>query len=456
MKHLLYFVLVIFYTLYSNEKILSFTSFLILYWIILKFWREGEPKIFFAGILYFWISITIKIFYSDFSETNYSDLSISPNIVQTTFVALLSLVVFSWGIILNLKKDYEIVSYDKIIMAKRYNINKVILFYSISVIISIFLKQFLFVVPGLSQLVNELIFIRNGLAFLLLFVMIAKKQKYTLVISILTIETIINMYSIFSNFKDVLIILLITIGAFYSILTVKQKTTSFLMLIVLIYLMSIWQSVKGDYRIFLTGGQKSQSVVVSREEALSKLRDLTFRKNTNTDDKETYKTIERISYIEFFSQATDNVPKKLPFEYGEIWKENILHILMPRILFPDKPAIDDSYMVNKYCSRRVSTAKDGTTFSLGFLAESYIDFGYLFMFFPIFGVGWLIGKIYIYILEHSYNIYWGYINTVPMWYFVYCIGIPGTKILGWLFWHLIVFFIINSFFVKKVDKYLKS
>lgn len=85
-----------------------------------------------------------------------------------------------------------------------------------------------------------------------------------------------------------------------------------------------------------------------------------------------------------------------------------MHVLQPRILFPNKEAIDDSKMVNKYATRKVAGAKQGASFSLGFMAESYIDFGPYLMFIPIFCVGWLLGFIYKIIIQQSINYLWGF------------------------------------------------
>jgi hypothetical protein len=139
-----------------------------------------------------------------------------------------------------------------------------------------------------------------------------------------------------------------------------------------------------------------------------------------------------------------------------LWKDNILHVLQPRILFPNKAAIDDSKMVNKYATRKVATAKQGASFSLGYMAESYIDFGPYFMFVPIFLVGWLLGFIYKTIMLQSINYLWGFTMVSSLWININCNGTPGTKILGWILMYYIAFLFFRYLLMKPLDNYIRG
>jgi hypothetical protein len=67
---------------------------------------------------------------------------------------------------------------------------------------------------------------------------------------------------------------------------------------------------------------------------------------------------------------------------------------MPRLLFPDKRAINDSELTVHYTGLNLAGAEEGTSISMGFMAEAYIDFGPLGMFFPIFALGLVLGGLY--------------------------------------------------------------
>ena len=211
------------------------------------------------------------------------------------------------------------------------------------------------------------------------------------------------------------------------------------------------------YRFFLNQGSTTQSVQVSSSDALGKIYELAVK--ANPFDKENdivYQSIDRLSYIEFFSQAMVRVPSEIPYENGALWRENILHILLPRIFNPNKKAIDDSQMVNRYATRQVATAEKGASFSLGFLAESYIDFGSFIMLIPVFLLGLLFGFIYKILITKSINFVWGFSMVVPLWVYINCNGTPGTKILGWLLMYFIAFYLFKRFLMKPLDMYLRG
>ncbi|MFZ4059282.1 MAG: hypothetical protein ACOYKE_14160, partial [Ferruginibacter sp.] len=202
-------------------------------------------------------------------------------------------------------------------------------------------------------------------------------------------------------------------------------------------------------------GERTQQITAERSGALDFLSTLFSNAKIVGNEKLVYATVDRICYIEFFSQSTDKVPAYVDHEAGKLWKNNILHILMPRIFFPGKKSIDDSEMVNKYCTQRVSQKK-GATFSLGFMAESYIDFGWIYMFIPIFLLGLVIGLIYKLIITQSMNFLWACISITPLWFNINCNGTPGTKILGWLFTYFIAFYIFRRFLMKPLDQMIRK
>ena len=451
-----FFILAALLVIISAQPLLVFCSLALLYIIYRLFWTDGVPKVLFIGLIYFWLSITAKIFYADFTGLNYENLSSSPLIIETTYVALLCLGVFAVGLHLTsknvLRKVY--VSYTETF---GYNVNKVIIFYVIMAIGSGLLAGILFVYPAFSQLFNALILIKMGLLFLLIHTVYAQKKSMWVIVAIVGFEVILSFVSFFSSFKDILITVAI-VFSFYPIkISAKQYIGNIVLAFGIIYLLLIWQTIKGDYRSFLNKGTNTQTVQVTTQEALREIQDLAakatpFDRNSNV----IYSTIDRLSNIEFFSQAMSRVPKDIPYTEGKLWLNNITHVLTPRILNPDKEAIDDSKMVNQYCTQKVATAAQGASFSLGFLAESYIDFGPYLMYIPVFLIGCLFGFIYTLLISKSINFVWGFSMVSPLWVYIGCNGIPGTKILGWILMYLIAFYIIKRFFMKPIDKFLRG
>jgi hypothetical protein len=453
---LVFLFFAILFIFYSAQPFLVLYSFVLLYIIFKLFWRSKEPKVIFVALLLFWLSIVVKIFYADIVGVSYESLSLSPLISETTFIALVSLLVFSIGLYItsrNIEKNILIDCSENF----NYKTDKVVIFYVTSTLISFILKRILFTFPAFSQLFNAFIQFKLGLLFLLIHNVYIGNNRRLIVALIVTFELLLSLVSYFSSFKDILITAAIVISFYPIKFSLTQAIRNIIFLVSTIYLMLIWQTIKSEYRDYLNKGSRTQSVQVSNYEAVNKVWELVqVAKPFSRQNDIVYQSIDRLSYIEFFSQSMVRVPDEIPHENGKIWLSNINHILLPRIFNPDKKSIDDSQMVNTYSLRKVATADEGTSFSLGFIAESYIDFGKYLMFIPVFLLGLMIGAVYKIIVCKSVNFIWGFSFTSSYWVYIFCNGTPGTKILGWILMYLLSFYLLNRFVIKKVDLFLKS
>ena len=97
--------------------------------------------------------------------------------------------------------------------------------------------------------------------------------------------------------------------------------------------------------------------------------------------------VERLGYLEYFARSIQTVPSQIPHQEGRLWLEAMAHLVTPRFLFPEKREINDSDRTNAFCGVRVADADQGTSISIGYAGESYIDFGPVLMFVPILLLG---------------------------------------------------------------------
>jgi hypothetical protein len=76
---------------------------------------------------------------------------------------------------------------------------------------------------------------------------------------------------------------------------------------------------------------------------------------------------------------------------------------MPRVFFPEKSSIDDSDRTRRYTGLWITGKERATSISIGYLGESYIDFGKLGMMIPVFAFGLLLGAVYRWMLAQRYS-----------------------------------------------------
>lgn len=161
-----------------------------------------------------------------------------------------------------------------------------------------------------------------------------------------------------------------------------------------------WTAVKVEQRKFLSGGEKMQASTATTVDALENLLDLASDLDAAAMTAAAKTLAERLAYVEFFGRVLDMVPSTIPYERGEIWLDAVTRPMMPRLLFPNKAEIDDTERSIYYAGLPVGPFYAATSISLGYMAESYIDFGPWLMMLPIFVFGWMLARFYRWAMNH--------------------------------------------------------
>jgi hypothetical protein len=155
----------------------------------------------------------------------------------------------------------------------------------------------------------------------------------------------------------------------------------------------LWTAIKGEYRTFVSGGVAAQIVTVDYPARLGKVVELVGELDHEKVLLAVDQLLRRLTYVEFFGVVLTYVPSQMPHENGALSWDAVSRPFMPRLLFPDKEIIDDLVRTNFYTGGVIGIS-EGTSISLGYVAESYIDFGPFGMFPALFLIGLLFGGIY--------------------------------------------------------------
>jgi hypothetical protein len=155
-----------------------------------------------------------------------------------------------------------------------------------------------------------------------------------------------------------------------------------------------WTGIKTEYREFLNKGTRQQVVLVPVDERVAKLATLVGELTPQKLDASIQRLMERLTYVYYFGLAMQVVPDYVAHERGLLWREAVQSALVPRLLNPGKRVIDDSERTSRYTGTRVAGAKEGTSISMGYMAESYIDFGAGLMMLPLLVWGLFVGWVY--------------------------------------------------------------
>lgn len=443
-------------SLATTNPISTFLAILFVPFAAKLLWRTGEPPILFFALILQWSQVCLKIFYADFLFKDFSTLfTYYSNISYAYYYSLTSLYIITIGIFLVVQQipNSRFIEFKNELA--KLNKNKIVTLYILAIFLIPILLLFARILPSLQQVFVKLQDLKWAIFFLLFSYYFVFDKDKRLFYIILTGEILFSLTGYFSSFKDffiVFIILYIFIKKTYSYVNYLFFAS---MIALLFNLLVIWQYVKPQYRSFLSDGERAQVVKVSKVSALEKLFDLANNsENLKYEDGVTI-LLDRVTYIDIFSATTSYVPLNRQHEHGRLWLDAIKRIFMPRILFPEKSAINDSEKTVIYTGVGFAGAESGTSISLGYVTESYIDFGFPGMLIPLFGWGLAIGLIYKRILNKSHNIIWGYAFLVPLLFQINLFESALDKLLGSLIAFFIIYLLLDKFVIKRLDYYLK-
>ena len=134
-----------------------------------------------------------------------------------------------------------------------------------------------------------------------------------------------------------------------------------------------------------------------------------------------------------------------------------MHVLTPRFLFPDKPALDDSERTRLYTGVQVAGTETGTSIGIGYVGESYVDYGPVGMFAPIFLLGLFYGLINRFFLTRTkYKILGAALAVSVLIFNAYEIETSNIKLVGGVVSVALVSVVIYNLCGRTIANFLKQ
>jgi len=231
--------------------------------------------------------------------------------------------------------------------------------------------------------------------FVLAYSMLRLRRGLRWLAAIVAVELALGMSGFFSEFRLVLFVL---IGATMTAHRIMRRGMAMLVFgaVMTVLLAVFWSAVKEDYRAFLNEGTGAQVVLRPLDERLAYLAEQTAEFDAQKLANGFELLFKRLSYIDFLAATMERVPKELPHEGGAHLAQAIMHILTPRILFPDKPVVPSDTQVTAYYTGLATAifSDENTSLSIGYLGELYIDFGVGGALLAAFLMGFVSGRCY--------------------------------------------------------------
>jgi hypothetical protein len=230
--------------------------------------------------------------------------------------------------------------------------------------------------------------------FILTCVCVTQRRGFTYLTIVVLFELITGFTGFFADFKEVFYVVLVALFSVRPKISLGNMVWGLVLAGVLLTLGAFWSAVKNDYRYYVSLKSGQQVVLVPFEDRLQYIFDRALNVDSELMSDGFDRLIHRLAYIELLAATITNVPDHIPFQEGAQVGTAIMHVLQPRILFPDKAAApNDTEVTTRYTGIRLNRGRNAleTSIGMGYMAELYIDFGYAGIMIGAFLFGLLAG-----------------------------------------------------------------
>jgi hypothetical protein len=380
----------------SPHPMLGVVALLAVPLLVTLSWRSYEAPVVPFIIGYHWLQATMILWLAIALRTPIDELARFPgaNMVGATVLTLLGVVVVLFGVRAAWSRwpSPHPFAPEKVAGIRP---ERVLMVYALLAAFGAAADAMRTAMPAAWQVIAAIKQARYAFLFLICIYCLQQRRHWLLLGAALAFDVITGFFSYFAEFKTAIFVAalaLLTTGL--GGLTQRQKASIAVIGVLLLVVAALWSSIKTEYRMFMNRGSGAQESVVSRGEQAAKLREL-LRGPDLDFSLGLRAALERIGYVEFFGHVLTQVPQNIPHQDGRLLLEAVQHVAVPRALYPDKaPLVPDTIVTETYTGLYLAGEGGGTSISMGYMADSYIDFGRFGMFAAIFAWGVLLGWVY--------------------------------------------------------------
>lgn len=249
-------------------------------------------------------------------------------------------------------------------------------------------------IPSLDQPLEALARVKSVAVFMLFVGVFSARRGFAYMLAAIAVELVIGFSGVLGDFRSIFIFLFVAALAArvrWTATTTLAVTSAAMFLVVLGL---FWTSVKNEYRQVSTGSDESQYIKVPLDVRFGYL----GRRVANAGDIDwgyaSYLLLNRLAYVDIFGSVIG--VKMVSPEEGNMrqWSDALAHVFQPRALFPDKPALSDSEVFMRLARADMSEqVRAGTSISVGYVSENFVDLGFPWMLGGIFVLGVLLATV---------------------------------------------------------------
>jgi hypothetical protein len=256
-----------------------------------------------------------------------------------------------------------------------------------------------YMVPALDQPLAAVGMLKVTLLFMLFSNIMMSGRGGNLMLAAMGIELVLGFSGLLSDFRGVFVYL--ALAALASRVPIRGTSVAIGIICAafLIYLALFWTSVKAEYREVATGSTDSQYVKVDIDDRFGYLGNRLAASADIDWNMAAYAFLYRLAYTDIFGSVIGVQESAPEPAFLRQWQDAVEHVVKPRFLFPGKaPLSDTEVYVRLARGDAAAEARLGTSISVGYVAENFVDFGFPGMLGGIFVLGLMYGLVIRYFM----------------------------------------------------------
>ena len=307
----------------------------------------------------------------------------------------------------------------------RWQPQDLVLFYLGASLLSIMARYASNLSSALEQPMQALVHLKVLALFIIFTSVMMTGRGGKIALLIFLFEVLTGFTGILSDFKAVFIQLALAALAVRIRWTGVMGLVAVVWLSVLLALALFWTGVKAEYRQLATGSDESQVIRTSLGDRLAYLGARALNPDRIDWGEASYALLIRFAYVDIFGSVIGVQEAAPEPQTMRQWTDAISHVTQPRFLFPDKPQLSDTEVYVRLArGNAVEQMRTGTSISVGYMAENFVDLGFPGMLAGIFLIGTIIGLICRYFMTRKLP--W-MVREGTALVFIYSIGRDGVE-----------------------------
>ena len=329
-----------------------------------------------------WLSIAADVLGAELSGQPVREGWLGPYDEQAILIGLSALLAIALGMRLGVRLGGQVLRARMRAMPSRiesggyFDLGHLLVCYAVALVLSQVLEWLAWSIPTLTQPVLAFALLKYVVLYAIAITVFESDRGYSWLVLVVGAEFIIGMTGYFASFKEPVFLLVIAmVSSRRGLASVKAWALGLAGIAAVLWVALVWTAIKFEYR--------SEMYARPLQERVTWLADRYVSRQIDYGDAAT-RLLDRVGSTELFAQVLASLDAGAIGNDFNFYRAAINHVLTPRVLFPDKAALDDSKITTALTGQQIA---EDTSIGVGYIAEADVDFGFPGLLLPMLASG---------------------------------------------------------------------